>query len=60
MVWKNPYFLGTSSFSVDNLALSPCFFTTKITKDTKVSDIDISKLLNFVLFVTSFENTRLG
>ena len=26
--------------------------TTKHTKDTKVSDIDISKLLNFVLFVT--------
>jgi hypothetical protein len=24
-------------------------FTTKSTKDTKVSDIDISKLLNFVL-----------
>ena len=26
--------------------------TTKHTKATKVSDIDISKLLNFVLFVT--------
>jgi hypothetical protein len=30
------------------------------TKHTKGSDIDIFKLLNFVLFVTSFENTRLG
>ena len=28
------------------------FFTTKNTKATKVSDIDIFKLLNFVLFVT--------
>jgi len=28
------------------------YLTTKHTKDTKVSDIDISKLLNFVLFVT--------
>jgi hypothetical protein len=27
-------------------------FTTKHTKDTKVSDINIFKLLNFVLFVT--------
>ena len=35
-------------------------FTTKHTKATKVSDIDIFKLLNFVIFVTYFENTRLG
>jgi len=28
------------------------YFTTKHTKATKVSDLDISKLLNFVLFVT--------
>jgi len=28
------------------------FLTTKLTKDTKVSDLDISKLLNFVLFVS--------
>ncbi len=28
------------------------FFTTKHTKATKVSDIDILKRLNFVLFVT--------
>src|SRR3990172_13249379 len=34
--------------------------TTKHTKATKVSDIDIFKLLNFVIFVSSFENTRLG
>jgi hypothetical protein len=28
------------------------YLTTKHTKATKVSDIDITKLLNFVLFVT--------
>jgi hypothetical protein len=28
------------------------YLTTKHTKATKVSDIDISKLLNFVFFVT--------
>ena len=39
--------------SYDNRSHSPKrFLTTKHTKDTKVSDIDISKLLNFVLFVT--------
>jgi hypothetical protein len=32
-------------------------FTTKCAKDTKVSDIDIFKLLNFVLFVTFVVNT---
>jgi len=34
-----------------NFANQKYYLTTKITKDTKVSDIDISKLLNFVLFV---------
>ena len=35
-----------------NFANQKYYLTTKHTKDTKVSDIDISKLLNFVLFVT--------
>jgi hypothetical protein len=52
-------------FGISHLRLKPGFFqfipnlpnrkyylTTKRTKDTKVSDNDISKLLNFVLFVT--------
>jgi len=34
-----------------NLPNRKYYLTTKHTKDTKVSDNDISKLLNFVLFV---------
>ena len=34
-----------------NFANQKYYLTTKHTKDTKVSDIDISKFLNFVLFV---------
>jgi hypothetical protein len=45
--------LAYSFYPLDEtLLFDKSILTTKHTKATKVSDIDISKLLNFVLFVT--------
>jgi hypothetical protein len=45
---------GSTKFIIPNLPNRKYYLTTKHTKATKVSEIDISKLLNFVFFVPSW------
>ena len=44
-------FRGLRKFYDNRSYSTKRLLTTKLTKDTKVSDIDISRPLNFVLFV---------
>jgi hypothetical protein len=41
-----------ANFAMTDQRSTKAFLTTKHTKATKVSDIDISRFLNFALFVT--------
>jgi hypothetical protein len=49
---RDDFTVKTRDFAIQFQPKWERHLTTKFTKDTKVSEVDISKLLNFVLFVS--------
>jgi hypothetical protein len=49
---RDDFTVKTRDFAIQFQPKWARHLTTKITKDTNVSEIDISKLLNFVIFVS--------